>query len=50
VATSDTGLGLHVAELPTAGMTPGGKLVFTWRRQADGVWREQNFETRVVAP
>ena len=50
VATSDTGLGLHVAELPTAGMAPGGKLVFTWRRKADEVWRGRNFETRVVAP
>ncbi len=50
VATSDTGLGLHVAELPTAGMAPGGALVFTWRRKADGVWRGQNFETSVVGP
>jgi len=50
VATSDTGLDLHVAELPTAGMAPDGKLVFTWRRKADGVWRGRNFETRVVAP
>ena len=50
VATSDTGLGLHVAELPTSGMAPGGKLVFTWRRKADEVWRGQDFETRVVAP
>ena len=50
VATSDTGLGLHVAELPTAGMAPGGKLVFTWRRKADGLWRGKDFETQVVAP
>jgi glucoamylase len=50
VATSDTGLGLHVAELPTAGIAPGGKLVFTWRRKADEVWRGQDFETHVVAP
>jgi glucoamylase len=50
VATNDTGLGLHVAELPTAGMAPGGKLVFTWRRKADGLWRGKDFETQVVAP
>jgi glucoamylase len=50
VATSDTGLGLHVAELPTAGIEPGRKLVFTWRRKADEIWRGQNFEARVVAP
>ena len=47
VATSDTGLGLHVAELPTAGMEPGDKLIFTWRRKADEVWRGQDFEARV---
>jgi glucoamylase len=50
VATSATALGLHVAELPTAGMAVGDKLVFTWRRKADGVWRGQNFEARVLAP
>ncbi|HTZ66219.1 MAG TPA: glycoside hydrolase family 15 protein [Roseiarcus sp.] len=50
VATNDTGLRLHIAELPTAGIAPGGKLVFTWRRKADEVWRGRNFEARVVAP
>jgi glucoamylase len=50
VATSDTGVGLHVAELPTAGMAPGGKLTFTWRRKADEVWRGRDFETHVIAP
>ncbi len=50
VATSDTGLGLHVAELPTAGMALGARLVFTWRRKADEVWRGRDFETRVIAP
>jgi len=50
VATSATALGLHVAELPTAGMAVGDKLVFTWRGKADGVWRGQNFEARVLAP
>jgi glucoamylase len=50
VATSDTGLGLHIAELPTAGMAPGDKLVFTWRQKADEVWRGRDFEAHVVAP
>ena len=50
VATSPTVLGLHIAELPTAGMAVGDKLVFTWRRKADEVWRGQNFEARVLAP
>ena len=50
IATSDTGLRLHVAELPTSGMAPGGKLVFIWRRKTDEVWRGQDFEARVIAP
>jgi glucoamylase len=50
VATSDTGVGLHVAELPTSGMAPGRKLVFTWRRKADDAWVGRNFETQVIAP
>jgi hypothetical protein len=31
-------------------MAVGDKLVFTWRRKADEVWRGQNFEARVLAP
>ena len=50
VATSATALGLHIAELPTAGMAVGDKLVFTWRRKADEVWRGRDFEARVLAP
>ena len=50
VGTSDKGLGLHVAELPTVGMEPGSNLVFTWRRKTDGVWRGQDFEARVISP
>jgi hypothetical protein len=34
VATSDTGLGLHIGEPSTAGMEQGGKLVFAWRPKA----------------
>ena len=49
VATSATALGLHIAELPTAGMAVGDKLVFTWRRKADEVWRGRDFEARVLA-
>jgi glucoamylase len=50
VATSATVLGLHIAELPTAGMAVGDKLVFTWRRKADEVWRGRDFEARVLEP
>jgi glucoamylase len=36
--TVDTGLGVHVAELPTAGLAPGRSVVFTWRDTATGGW------------
>ena len=47
VATSDTGIGLHVAEISTQGMAPGGTVEFTWRRQADGAWRGRNYDVRI---
>ena len=36
--TSDTGLGLHVAELPTAALPAGSRVSFTWRDAAAGAW------------
>jgi glucoamylase len=36
--TVDTGLGVHVAELPTAALSPGRSVVFTWRENATGGW------------
>jgi glucoamylase len=36
--TVDCGLGVHVAELPSAGLAPGRSLVFTWRETASGGW------------
>jgi len=47
VATKDTGLGLHVAEISTQGMEPGGTVEFTWRSQADGAWLGRNFDVRI---
>jgi glucoamylase len=49
VATKDTGLGLHVAEISTQGMEPGGTVEFTWRVQADGHWRGRNFDVGIDA-
>jgi glucoamylase len=46
--TVDTGLGLHVAELPTAGRGVGTQLVFTW--VVNGVWEGQNYTVTIVAP
>jgi glucoamylase len=34
--TQDTGLGIHIAELPTQGLPPGRSIVFTWREIAGG--------------
>ncbi|MBB2200884.1 glycoside hydrolase family 15 protein [Gluconacetobacter tumulisoli] len=42
----DTGLGLFAAELPTAQVPAGSRVVFTWRRP-DGTWRGQDFEIAV---
>ncbi len=36
--TTDTGLGIHVADLPTTALPPGGSIVFTWRDTASGAW------------
>ena len=42
VQTSDTGLGIHSAELPTDGLLPGHTIVFTWRDQQTGNWLGQD--------
>ena len=47
--TSDSGLGFHVAVLPTATLSPGGWIDFTWRWQDTGEWAGQNERVEVVA-
>jgi glucoamylase len=49
LATRDTGIGLHVAEIPTAGMAPTDTIMFTWRTKADEIWQGRNYEVAVVA-
>ena len=44
---ADTGLGIHAAALPVAGLPPGGEAIFTWR-YADGIWRGQNFNVAII--
>jgi glucoamylase len=46
--THDTGLGLHVVEIPTAGLSAGTRILFTWRIQASGAWAGVNYEVAVV--
>jgi glucoamylase len=36
--TVESGLGVHIAELPTQGLAPGRSVVFTWRENATGGW------------
>ena len=49
IATRDTGLGLHVAEIWTEGMTAGESVVFTWRDAQAGVWHGRNHEVAIAA-
>ncbi len=49
IDAEDTGLGLHVVELPTRDLRPGTQLAFTWLSLATGNWVGRNF-TVVVAP
>ncbi|MGH7154148.1 MAG: glycoside hydrolase family 15 protein, partial [Acetobacteraceae bacterium] len=46
--TRDTGLGLHVVELPTAGMASGTRIAFTWRRQDTGGWVGRDYLVSVA--
>ncbi len=50
VATRDTGLGIHVADLDTAALDPGRRIVFTFQWISDGRWEGANFEILVVPP
>ncbi|MCF3947893.1 glucan 1,4-alpha-glucosidase [Acidiphilium iwatense] len=46
--TSDVGLGIHAAELPTGSLPAGRSVAFTWRRP-DGTWRRRNFAVAITA-
>jgi glucoamylase len=48
VATEDTGLGIHAAELPAQSLSAGRRIVFTWQRQSDGGWLGRNYEVAVI--
>jgi glucoamylase len=47
--TRDTGLGVHVADLPTAGLPDGGRVDFTFRWTASGGWEGRDFRVEVVS-
>src|SRR4029077_16596142 len=46
---SATGLGSHVAVLPTATLPPGGWIDFTWRWQDSGEWTGNDARVEGVA-
>jgi glucoamylase len=49
VPTSDTGLGIHSAELPTDGLPPGSWIRFTWMDVASETWIDQDQAVVVTA-
>jgi glucoamylase len=50
VPTHDTGLGLHVADLQTSGLPPGGTVRFTFNWPQAGHWEGTDFTVPVASP
>jgi glucoamylase len=46
--TRDTGLGMHIANLPTDGLTAGSRVVFTFRWEEAGKWEGTDYEVCVA--
>lgn len=49
IETRDTGIGLHVVELPAADLTDGQTIEFTFYWLAAGAWEGQNHQVQVDA-
>ncbi len=47
VATSDTGLGFHVAVLEVSWLPPGARVDFTWQWQESGDWHNRDYAVTV---
>jgi glucoamylase len=47
-STRDTGLGVHFADLPTAGRSSRGAVEFTFYWPAPGRWEDTNFRVRLA--
>lgn len=47
VATTDTGLGLHVAELPTRALAAGETIQFTFQWRGSGQWEGRDHEVKI---
>ncbi len=48
VDTRDTGLGLHVVDLPTAKLGPGSSVQFTFLWHDSGAWEGRDYEVSVT--
>jgi len=48
-ATADSGLGVHHADLPTAGLEPGSSVLFTFWWPGASRWEGTDFSVRVVS-
>ncbi len=46
--TSDTGIGVHTIELPTATLAPGSTVIFTYRDARTAVWAGQDYRVTVA--
>ena len=46
--TGDSGLGFHVAVLPTAELPPGSRIDFTWRRPDGGAWSGRDASVQIL--
>ena len=50
ISTRDTGVGMHVADLPTASLAVGSRIQFTFLWPATGRWEGSDFLVTVTAP
>ena len=48
--TRDTGLGVHLADLKTSGLTVGAQIVFTFFWPQASRWEAIDFSVRIAAP
>ena len=48
VKNSDTGLGIHIVDIPSAGLSSGTNILFTFNWIDSDQWEEENFAVTVA--